>query len=117
MNTSDTSKLTGIPAGVLKALRSRNETVTNRSGPPYSKVIDKNGVSHFRYNKTLVLRWMAKTNLLLTAKEAANLIGVTRTEIMAVTGTKRFDFRRYSIVISPAKNLFIMILKGRKKVA
>lgn len=115
MNTKQTAELTGIPAEMLHRLRTRNSTTTLHSGPPFSRRIDKNGVYHYTYNKTQILSWMKKRNLLITAKEAADLLGITREEVLAVAGVKRFDIRCGFLVINPGKNLFIMVLKKTKK--
>lgn len=117
MNTAETAKLTGIPLELLIKMRNRNQTITLQSGPPYMKKVDKNGIPYFVYHKTQVMAWLAKRNVLITAAEAAQLIGVTRVEVLKIAGIKRFDFRRYLIIVEPKKNRFLMVLKRRKKVA
>jgi hypothetical protein len=67
------------------------------------------------YNKKNVMAWMKKRNLLITAAEAAKQIGITRNQLLAISGTKRFDFRKGSIVVQPSKNLFVWVLKRSKK--
>lgn len=115
MNTTETARFTGIPKDLLIAMRNRNQTVTLQSGPPYTKRIDKDGVPQFSYNKTQVTRWLAKRNVLITAAEAAKVIGVLTSEILKITGIKKFEFRRYFIVVQPSQNRFVMVLKGKKK--
>lgn len=115
MNTAQTAELTGIPAETLHRLRTRSSTTTLHSGPPYCKRIDKNGVYHYTYNKRDVLAWMKKRNLLLTAKEAADFLNITRDEVLAMTGVKRFDIKCGFIIVNPGKNLFVMVLKNTQK--
>jgi hypothetical protein len=114
MTTEETSKLTGIPLDLLISMRTRR-TSTLQSGPPFSRVVDKDGTPIFKYNKAHVKSWMKNRNALITAAEAAKMIGITREEILNITGIKRFDFPHGSIVIKPTDNLFVFVLKRGKK--
>lgn len=114
MTPSECSKLTGIPLDLLISIRNR-PTSTLQSGPPYCQVVGANGIPKIVYNKTNVLKWMKQRNLLITAAEAAKQIGITRNQLLAISGIKRFDFKKGSIVVQPAKNLFVWVLKRSKK--
>lgn len=100
---------------LLKAMRSRNNTVTNQSGPPYERLIGRSGIPTFNYKKTHIDAWMKKRNLLLTAKEAADVLGIGRDDILKIHGSKRFDFKQFSLVCNPDKNMFIMILAKKRR--
>lgn len=116
MTPTECSKFTGIPLDVLISIRNR-PTSTLQSGPPYSQVYDSNGVPRIVYNKRKVSSWMKNRNLLITAGEAAKMIGITRFQLLSITGVKRFDFRKGSVVVQPSKNLFVFFLKRKKKYA
>lgn len=113
MNTKECSEFTGIPETTLERMRTR-VTTTWRQGPPFAKVVDKDGITHVRYTKAGVLRWMKKRNLLLTALEAATLLGITRDEILAIHGLRRFDLKIGYLLVEAKKNMFTLVLDKAK---
>ncbi len=113
MNTKECAEFTGIPESLLERMRTR-VTTTWRQGPPFAKVVDKDGVTRVKYSKKNIKRWMKKRNLLLTADEAAALLGITRYEILEIHGLKRFDLTIGHMLVDANKNMFILVLDKAK---
>ena len=111
MNTLETAKFTGISADLLVRMRYR-PTSTLRSGPPYSKRYNRNGLLRIVYSKAEVKRWLKQKKFLITAGEAALALGVIRDDILSIRGVKRFDIKNGFIVIRHQKTFTYIVLKG-----
>lgn len=119
MNTLQASKMTGIPVDTLIRMRAR-DTRSLLSGPPFHKVMSKAGVPVYEYKAKELRDWMRIKLCQITAGDAANIMGVSRDEIMVITGVKAFRVKgEYDgrLVINNARNLYIWLptKKNRKK--
>lgn len=119
MNTYEAAIFTGVPAELLIKMRTRM-TSTLRSGPPYRKAMDKKGNVSYTYNKRDLTRWAKLSSCLITAGEAALLLGVTREEL--INSVQNFVCiaigpNKGSVLIAPSKNLFMFKPYREKKAA
>src|SRR6476661_1370263 len=92
MNTKETAKLTGIPEDILIRMRAR-ETRSLKSGPPYSKKMDKSGAVTYVYNKAEVQKWLKFRRCLITAADAAVILNCAREDILAIYGLQSIPVR------------------------
>lgn len=118
MNIQQTSKMTGIPQHILVRMRAR-DTRTLISGPPFCKVIGKNGETRYVYHLSNVREWMRLRKSRITAGDAALILGVHREEILEYSGLRGFDVatREYKgrLIIDNARNVYLWIPKKRGK--
>lgn len=114
MNTFEAAKFTGIPEDLLIKMRDR-PTSTLRSGPPYSKKVDKQGLVSYIYSKQDLKRWMKLGAVRITAAEASRLLGVDRKEIINIHQFVRIQIgpNKGSVLIYPAKNIFLFLPPNR----
>lgn len=89
MNVQQTSKMTGLPVETLIKMRSR-DTTSLISGPPYTKTMGKGGQTVYVYKAAEVRNWLRIKLCQVTAGDAANIMGISRDEIMAIHGIKAF---------------------------
>lgn len=106
MNTLEASRFTGIPAETLIRMRTRI-TSTLQSGPPFKRSLNEDGHSVFSYTKRDLQAWMKARNCLLTAGEAANIMGITRLEILDLSGSFNLGKGAGTLVIYPNKNIYL----------
>lgn len=112
MNLQETSKLTKIPEDVLVRMRSR-ESRSLRSGPPYHKVISSHGEAVYVYLKKEVLEWLKIRRCLVTAGDAALIMGVSRDELLNIWGLRGFNIKyetfRGRLIVNNSKNQYIWL--------
>lgn len=112
MNLAQTSKMTGIPEFLLIRLRAR-ETTSLRSGPPYCKVLTKNGDMDYVYDRKAVREWMKMRRCLITAGDAAKMLGMSREDLLKIFGQTRFYLRTKEyygkLIINNSKNIYIWL--------
>ncbi len=89
MNIQQTAKMTGVPVEILIKMRSR-DTTSMLSGPPYTKTLGKGGETLYVYNAAEVRKWLKIKLCQVTAGDAANIMGVSRDDIVAIHGIKAF---------------------------
>lgn len=111
MNTTEAAALTGIPAMLLRRMRSR-ESRTLRGGPPYEYRLSSKGTMKYSYAREAVEQWMKTRNCIITQGDAAMLLECSRDEIGDYYGLRSFEIRGKSkgkLIIDNGKNLFIWI--------
>lgn len=112
MNLQETSKLTKIPEDVLVRMRSR-ESRSLRSGPPYHKVISSNGEAVYIYLKKEVLGWLKMRRCMVTAGDAAIIMGVSRNEVLDIWGLRGFNVcagnYKGRLIVNNGKNQYIWL--------
>lgn len=118
MNTMQASKMTGIPVDTLIRMRDRNNR-SLLSGPPFHKILDKSGAPIYEYKANELREWMRIKLCQITAGDAANIMGISRDEILAISGVKAFRIKNdYDgrLVINNARNIYIWLpTKGNRK--
>lgn len=119
MNIQQTANMTGIPADTLIRMRAR-DTRSNLSGPPFHKTMGKSGMPVYTYKAAEVREWMRIKLCQVTAGDAANIMGISRDEIMVYSGIKAFKIdNEYKgrLVINNARNQYIWLPEknNRKK--
>jgi hypothetical protein len=112
MTLEETSKLTKIPEKILLRMRSR-ESRSLKSGPPYHKTISPEGAAIYVYVKTEVLKWLKLRRCLLTALDAALLMGISREEILDIYGLRGFNIKhkhcKGRLIVSNGTNQYIWL--------
>ena len=112
MNVQQTSKMTKIPEKVLIRMRSR-ESQSLRSGPPYHKIMSSTGDAIYVYLKKEVQEWMRIRRCLITAGDAAAILGISREEVLEFYGLKGFNVQcedyRGRLIINNGKNFYIWL--------
>jgi len=104
MNTLEASEYTGIPLDILIRMRTR-VTSTLRSGPPYERKFVE-GKLQYVYRKAPLDRWLKTRRCLLTAGEGAQLLGISRDEILNMVGKVVVPSGGY-IYIYPTRNMYV----------
>lgn len=115
MNIQQVSKMTKIPVELLLRMRSR-ESRSLRSGPPVHKVLTNTGELVYVYLKTEIAKWMKMRNCLITAGDAAELMGISRDEILEIYGLRGFNIKYKGgfvgrLIINNSKNQYIWLPK------
>jgi hypothetical protein len=111
MNTKQTEQLTGIPAILLRRLRSR-ESMTLRGGPPYRRRLTSKGTMGYTYDRAEVTQWMQLKRCLITQGDAAVLMDCSRDEISRYYGLRSFEIRgkkNGKLIIDNGKNFFMWV--------
>lgn len=111
MNTLQASNMTGIPTDTLIRMRSRN-TTSNLSGPPFHKKMGKGGEPIYEYKAAELRAWLRIKLCQITAGDAANIMGISRDEIMTFSGIKAFKIdNEYKgrLIVNNAKNMYIWL--------
>src|SRR6266436_1554899 len=118
MNTKQTAKMTGIPEQILIRMRAR-ETTSLKSGPPFCKKMGKEGEIEYSYHKADVQRWMKARNCLITAADAARILGCSREDILSIYGLQSLPIRARGfngrLLINNGKNIYVWIPDKLKK--
>lgn len=114
MNLQQTAKMTGIPEGTLLRMRSR-ESRSLKSGPPYHKTISKDGEAIYLYKKEEIRKWLKIRLCLITAGDAADIMGISRDEVLKIFGLKGFNVKNGKIkgrlIVDNGKNQYIWLPK------
>lgn len=114
MNTSETAKYTGIPAEVLVRMRAR-ETRSRKSGPPFCKVLSAVGDAEYVYSKREIKQWLRLRNCLITAGDAAVILGLHREDILSIHGVQSFTVKkrgyRGRLVVDNTRKIYIWLGK------
>ncbi len=116
MNIAQTSKMTNIPMDILLRMRAR-DTRSILSGPPFHKVMGKKGEPIYEYKVKEIREWMRIKLCQVTAGDAANIMGVSRDEILAINGVQGFRIKNdYDgrLVVNNARNMYIWLPTKRK---
>ena len=115
MTTTQTAKFIGLPETILINMRTMSTRGNDRRGPPFCRVMDKEGVLKYTYSQTEVIKWMSQSSIQLTANDAAYLLGISRTQVLALYGLQKHKVGNGELVIDSAKNFFIFIRKRKLK--
>ena len=95
-------------------MRSR-EGRSLKSGPPYHKVISPKGEAIYVYLKREVLGWMKLRRCLITAGDAAQIMGISREEILDLYGLKGFNVEcedyRGRLIVNNSTNFYVWLPK------
>ena len=121
MNTLQASNMTGIPVSTLIRMRAR-DTRSNLSGPPFHKTMGKGGEPIYEYKAAELRAWMRIKLCQITAGDAANIMGISRDEIVAMSGIKAFKIdNEYKgrLIVNNSKNMYIWLptKNNRKKLS
>lgn len=109
ISTKQASELTGLPVNVLIQMRSR-ETTSLKSGPPFRMSRDEDGTKVYEYPKEELEAWIeAKKPFQLTAKDAADTMGLNREEILKDRRLQRFEMDGGDLLVYPGKNIFLWV--------
>lgn len=113
MNTTEAAELTGIPEIILIRMRNR-ENRSLKSGPPFSKKMDKYGNPFYSYSRRDLNQWMKITaSAQLTAGDASAILKMTREELLTIDGLKGFDIRtkayRGRLIVDNSRNVYIWV--------
>lgn len=103
MNTLEASEFLGIPANILAKMRYR-PTSTLQAGPPFEKKYVK-GKPTVVYKMSSLKAWLKMRSCLLTAGEAAELLGVSRDEILNMVGS--YEVAGGNLVVYPTRNVYL----------
>lgn len=109
--------MTGIPLSVLIRMRDRNNR-SLKSGPPFHKVISKGGTPTYEYKAAEVRDWMRIKLCQITAGDAANIMGITREEILDLTGVQAFQIKNEyqgKLVVNNTANIYIWLPAKNKR--
>jgi len=116
MSLKEVAKMTGLSEHILMRMRTRNSH-SLKSGPPFCKKLI-NGELVYIYDRIEVKKWLEQRHCLITALDAAQLLGISREELLNFYGLKSFDIRqgrrKSKLIIQNSKNIYIWI---RKKAA
>ena len=92
------------------------ESNSLKSGPPFHKVLTVSGDLIYVYIKSEIVKWMKIRNCLITAADAAELMGISRDEVLAIYGLKGFNISydgklKGRLIINNGKNQYIWVPK------
>lgn len=112
IRAAEAAKLLGLPLEVLLRMRGRN-TISQKSGPPYRKTLDEDGNTIYLYDKDEIIEWLKAKNLKIqiTAKDAADTLGVEREDLLKTTGMYRHELLDGDLLVYPSRNIFIWVGK------
>jgi hypothetical protein len=115
VNVQEVSKLTKIPVKVLIRMRLR-DSGSLKAGPPFHKILNSHGELNYVYLKTEVKKWLKIRNCLITALDAAIILGISRDEVLNFYGLRGFTVQydkncKGRLIINNAKNLYIWMPK------
>ena len=112
MNVQQTSEMTKIPVEILLKMRSR-ENRSFKSGPPFHKKISSHGEPIYIYHKKEVQKWMKTRRCLVTAGDAAEIMGISRDELLNIWGLHGFNVKfgtyRGRLIVHNSKNFYVWL--------
>ena len=107
INTENACKITGLSLEVMVRMRGR-ETTTQLSGPPFRKTFKENGTSLYLYALKELRKWCKeRKSILLTAKDASIMLGISREELLKRTGLSSEDVNSGVLYIDNKNNLYV----------
>lgn len=120
-NTTEAAKFTGVPADILIKMRTDSTRGMDTRGPPFCRVL-KGKQMTYEYKERELIKWLKTKNCRITANDAAYILQISRTQVLALFGLQRHRVGNGDLVIDSAKNFFmylpkkkLQLIKGSKK--
>jgi len=114
MNTIQAAEFTGIPEFLLVRMRAR-ETTSIKSGPPFCKKMGRNGEPLYTYSIRDLRRWMKIRKCLITAGDAAEILGISREDLINMHGLQGVDINKKThkgrLVIDNGHAIYVWVPK------
>jgi hypothetical protein len=114
-NTAQAARFTGIPAEILVRMRTDSTRGNDTRGPPFCRIIKDDKRMTYQYKERELIKWLKTKLCKITANDAAYILQISRTQVLALFGLQRMKVGNGEIVINSAKNFFLYLPKKKLK--